>query len=56
VVGVPTFTRDEQGQPFDWKQVTGKVSAIHSRQNRPSNAAVAVKHRDWWFYIRDHSW
>lgn len=51
--GVATITRDEHGQSFDWTKVTGKVLAIHSQQTRPSNASVAVKHRGWWFYIRD---
>ena len=51
--GVATVTRDEQGQRFDWTKVTGKVMAIHSQPGRPSDASVAVKHRGWWFYIRD---
>lgn len=51
--GVATVTRDESGQPFDWVKVTGKVLAIHSQPSRPSDASVAVKHRGWWFCIRD---
>ena len=51
--GVATVTRDEQGRPFDWTKVIDKVLAIHSQPGRPSDASVAVKHRGWWFYIRD---
>jgi hypothetical protein len=51
--GLVTVTRHEDGQPFDWSKVTGKVMAIHSRQERPQNAYVAVQYRGWWFYIAD---
>ena len=26
---------------------------IHSQEDRPQNAYVAVQHRGWWFYIAD---
>ena len=51
--GLVTVTRDEQGRPFDWSKVTGKVMAIHSQKERPQRAYVAVQHRGWWFYIAD---
>jgi hypothetical protein len=47
-------TKDEQGQPFDWSRLTGKVMAVHSQKERPASAAVAVQHRGWWFYIADN--
>ena len=52
--GLVTITRDEHGQLFDWSQVTGMVMTIHSQKERPSNAVVAVKYRDWWFYLADN--
>ncbi|MEN9674156.1 MAG: hypothetical protein RIS76_52 [Verrucomicrobiota bacterium] len=51
--GLVTVTKDEDGQPFDWAQFTGKVMSIHSAKERPIKAAVAVQHRDWWFYVAD---
>jgi len=51
--GLLTVTRDDSGQPFDWSKFTGKVMSIHSQKDRPGNAAVAVKYRDWWFYLAD---
>jgi hypothetical protein len=52
--GLVTVTRDEQGKPFDWSQVTGRVLTIRSQKDRPVSAAIAVKYRGWWFYIADN--
>ncbi|MFO1461952.1 MAG: hypothetical protein U1G08_21430 [Verrucomicrobiota bacterium] len=52
--GLVTITRDEQGHSFDWKQLSGRVLTIHSQPERPVHAAIAVKHRGWWFYIADN--
>ncbi len=51
--GLVTVTGDDQGRPFDWSKVTGKVMTIHSHEDRPQKAYVAVQHRGWWFYIAD---
>jgi hypothetical protein len=51
--GLVTVTKDDDGQPFDWSKVTGSVMTIHSQQERPQNASVAVQYRGWWFYIAD---
>jgi hypothetical protein len=51
--GLVTVTEDRQGRPFDWARVTGKVMHIHSQQDRPQRAYIAVQHRGWWFYIAD---
>jgi hypothetical protein len=51
--GLVTVTRDDDGRPFDWSKVTGKLMRIRSQKARPSNASVAVPYRDWWFYIAD---
>ncbi|MGH7788753.1 MAG: hypothetical protein ACRERC_17920 [Candidatus Binatia bacterium] len=48
-----TTTVDDEGQPFDWRKVTGRVMAIHSQHERPQNAYVAVAYRGSWFYIAD---
>jgi hypothetical protein len=49
--GLVTITKDERGQPFDWRRVTGDLLAIHSQAERPRNAYVAVAHGGSWFYI-----
>jgi hypothetical protein len=52
--GLVTITRDDDGQPFDWSKVTGKVMSIHAQEHCPQNAYVAVQYRGWWFYIADN--
>jgi len=52
--GLVSITRDEHGELFDWSQVTGMVMTIRSQKERPTTAAVAVKYRDWWFYLADN--
>ena len=51
--GLVTVTKDEDGRPFDWSNVTGKILRIRSQPERPQKAYVAVQHRGWWFYIAD---
>jgi len=51
--GLVTVTRDAAGEPFDWSKATGKVMTVHSQEDRPQNAYVAVRYRDWWFYVAD---
>jgi hypothetical protein len=51
--GRVTVTRDANGQPFDWKQMTGDVMQIRSSGDKPESAAVRVRYRGTWFYIDD---
>ena len=51
--GLVAVTMGDDGQPFDWSKVTGRVMTIHSQADRPRKAFVAVQHRGWWFYIAD---
>lgn len=46
-------TRERDDQPFDWRRITDRILTIHSQKSEPSNAFVAVKDRDWWFYVAD---
>ncbi|MDX1556293.1 MAG: hypothetical protein R3212_09725 [Xanthomonadales bacterium] len=46
-------TRDDSGRMFDWEGVTAGLFAVHSRDDSPENAAVAVHYRGSWFYISD---
>jgi hypothetical protein len=53
--GVATAAVEPDGTVFDWQQVTGGLFTVHSvrQHHRPACAAVAVKYRDYWFYIDD---
>ena len=51
--GLVTITRDAEGRPFDWEQVTGGLFRVHSAEARPVGAFVAVPYRDAWFYLRN---
>jgi len=51
--GVVTQTLDENGAPFDWSLVTGKVMSIRSSAERPRGAFVATRYRGTWFFIDD---
>jgi hypothetical protein len=51
--GRVTVTVDDDGQPFDWRRVTGGLMRIRSSSERPENAAVTVAYRGHWFFIDD---
>ncbi len=51
--GLVTTTVDANGAPFDWSDLLGEFFHVYSSRTRPDNAAVAVRHRNFWFYIRD---
>jgi hypothetical protein len=52
--GLVTITRDANGQPFNWQDLSGRLMAIHAQDGRPKNAYVAVPYRGSWFYIADN--
>ncbi|GJM24745.1 MAG: hypothetical protein DHS20C16_11600 [Phycisphaerae bacterium] len=51
--GVATQTRRADGSAFDWSEVLDDLFHVHTSRFKPKGAAVAVKHRGRWFYIRD---
>jgi len=53
--GLVTVTLDATGQAFDWSQVMHGFFRVHWAQGhaRPPGAHVAVKYKDYWFYIED---
>ena len=57
MAGLVVITTDEFGEPFEWTEVSGDLLSIKSCKHEPACASVAVKYRDYWFYIddRDHS-
>jgi hypothetical protein len=48
---VVPVTLDSDGRPFDWSSVTRGYFRVASQKHKPRNAEVAVKYRDYWFYI-----
>jgi hypothetical protein len=51
--GIVTRTLNDDGTPFEWRDVTGGIVSISSRKQEPDNAFLSVRYRDWWFYIPD---
>ena len=51
--GFVTVTHNNRGHTFDWSQVTGDLLQIRCDDKTPRSAAVAIKHRGYWFYIDD---
>jgi hypothetical protein len=53
--GLITVTRDAAGQAFDWGQVMHGFFRVRWAKGhaQPPSAHVAVKYKDYWFYIAD---
>lgn len=51
--GLVTVTRNPDGTPFDWGQVTGDLLQVCVAERKPKQAAVAVCYRGYWYYIDD---
>ena len=49
--GIAPTTLDQNGQPYDWTQVTAGNFIVHAQKHRPRAAEVAVPYRGYWFYI-----
>jgi len=51
--GLVTTTRNADGTPFDWSEVTDELIAIHSGGAPPARGYVTVPYRGAWFWIDD---
>ena len=51
--GIARFTTNPDGSPFDWGQVSGDLFHVCVARHRPKSAFVAVKYRDYWYYVLD---
>lgn len=49
--GLVNVTVDEAGAAFDWNEMMGDLFVVRACAKCPKHAAVAVKYRDYWFYI-----
>ncbi|MEC5129486.1 hypothetical protein VSU19_22180 [Verrucomicrobiales bacterium BCK34] len=52
--GLVTVTRNEDGSPFDWGQVSGDLLQVHSSPSVPLSSFVKIRYRNTWFYIKDN--
>ncbi|MDR2664458.1 MAG: hypothetical protein LBB14_02950 [Puniceicoccales bacterium] len=51
--GIVTVTAYPNGDAFDWSNILGPIFTVYSSKVRPSDAFVAVRHRGYWFYVKD---
>jgi len=51
--GLVTTTVTADGETFDWCQVTGELLRVSVQAMPPAGAAVAARHRGWWYSIDD---
>jgi hypothetical protein len=49
--GIVPTTPGPDGGPFDWTRVMAGNFLVASQKHRPRDAEVAVRYRDYWFYI-----
>jgi hypothetical protein len=54
--GLASQPQDPTGQPFDGRAITQGLFTVHACAGHrpPANAFVAVRYRDYWYYIDDH--
>lgn len=51
--GLVRPTRTADGQLFEWKDLLGGLINIHASRTAPENAAIAIQHRGYWFFVAD---
>ena len=53
VEGRVTVTKTDDGEVFDWAEITGELLRIHNSKNLPADVSLLIFYRDYWFYIDD---
>jgi len=53
VEGRVTVTKTDDGEVFDWAEITGELLQIHNSQNLPADVSLLIFYRNYWFYIKD---
>ncbi len=51
--GRVTLTKTDEGEVFDWAEITGELLRIHNTPNPPVDVSLLIFHRNYWFYISD---
>ena len=53
VEGRVTVTKTDDGELFDWAEITGELLRIHNSPNQPVDVSLLIYYRNYWFYIND---
>jgi len=53
VEGRVTVTKTDDGEVFDWAEITGELLRIHNSPNPPVDVSLLIFYRNYWFYIND---
>jgi len=53
VEGRVTVTKTDDGEVFDWAEITGGLLRIHNSPNPPADVRLLIFYRNYWFYIND---
>ena len=53
VEGRVTITKTDDGEVFDWAEITGELLRIHNSPNPPVDVSLLIFYRNYWFYIND---
>ena len=53
VEGRVTVTKTDEGEVFDWAEITGELLRIHNSSNQPVDVSLLIFYRNYWFYIND---
>lgn len=53
ILGKVAIARSETGLPFNWNEMLGDLFQVRSQSDAPPDVAVAIRYRDYWFYISD---
>jgi len=53
VEGRVTVTKTDDGEVFDWAEITGELLRIHNSPNLPVDVSLLIFYRNYWFYIND---
>jgi hypothetical protein len=53
VEGRVTVTKTDDGEVFDWAEITGELLRIHNTPNPPVDVSLLIFYRNYWFYIND---
>ena len=51
--GRVVLTQYPDGRPFSWNTLLGDLFHVYHKNSLPSDAVIAVKYRNHWFYIPD---
>jgi hypothetical protein len=53
ILGKVAIARSETGLPFNWNEMLGDLFQVRAQSDVPPDVAVAVRYRNYWFYISD---